>query len=65
MLQKIDDYTEIKHFCPESKFAQRAPVDTFVGMSHNSIFMVDPRLPGNKQVKEQMWASFPIPFSFL
>ena len=47
----------VSDICPETKYAQKDPTQTLVGTSHNAIFLIDPRLSGNKQVKEMTYDS--------
>jgi len=44
-------YMSINDICPEDKYAQREAKQTFVGMSDNAIFLIDPRQSGSKQVE--------------
>jgi VID27 C-terminal WD40-like domain len=50
---KIRDDMSLRAFGPESKFAQMTPEQTLLGVSHNSLFRIDPRLSGNKLVESQ------------
>jgi len=50
---KIHDELALKAFGPESKFAQTTPEQTLLGVSHNALFRIDPRLSGNKLVESQ------------
>ncbi|EMR08578.1 hypothetical protein PNEG_03054 [Pneumocystis murina B123] len=50
---KIDDDISVLNFTPESKFAQMTTEKTLIGISHNSLFRIDPRLPKNKIVKSE------------
>ncbi|TPX32054.1 hypothetical protein SmJEL517_g04768 [Synchytrium microbalum] len=47
---KVDDTIPVDSILPDSKFAQLTPQKTFIGINHNTIFRVDPRLSGNKRV---------------
>jgi len=50
---KVHDNLSLKAFGPESKFAQMTPEQTLLGVSHNALFRIDPRLPGSKLVESQ------------
>jgi hypothetical protein len=50
---KVDDILPVDTILPESKFAQLTPQKTFIGINHNSIFRIDPRLSGNKRVDNE------------
>jgi hypothetical protein len=50
---KIQEDMSLKAFGPESKFAQTTPEQTLLGVSHNALFRIDPRLSGNKLVESQ------------
>lgn len=41
-------------FAPENKFAQMTSEPTFLGISRNALYRVDPRLAGNKLVDSQL-----------
>ena len=41
-------------FAPENKFAQMTHEPTFLGISHNALYRVDPRLSGTKLVDSQL-----------
>ncbi|KAJ4303422.1 Vacuolar import and degradation protein 27 [Kalmusia sp. IMI 367209] len=43
----------VKVFAPESKFAQMSGEQTFLGLSGNALYRVDPRLSGHKLVDDQ------------
>ncbi|KAG5438957.1 hypothetical protein PCANB_002287 [Pneumocystis canis] len=51
---KIDDDISVLNFTPESKFAQMTAEKTLLGISHNSLFRIDPRLPKNKIVENEL-----------
>jgi hypothetical protein len=51
---KIHDDIPVKLFAPEKKFAQMTGEQTFLGLSSNSLFRIDPRLSGNKLVDAQL-----------
>ncbi|KAI0129198.1 vacuolar import and degradation protein [Xylariales sp. AK1849] len=50
----VHDDIPVVTFAPENKFAQMTHEPTFLGISHNSVFRVDPRLGGNKLVDSQL-----------
>ncbi|KZM26767.1 tRNA (guanine(9)-N(1))-methyltransferase [Ascochyta rabiei] len=50
----IHDDIPVKVFAPESKFAQMSGEQTFLGLSGNALYRVDPRLNGNKLVDDQL-----------
>lgn len=47
---KVSDDFSVSNFIPDSKFAQTTQQQTFIGLSSNGVFRVDPRLNGNKLV---------------
>ncbi|RYP53096.1 hypothetical protein DL768_001873 [Monosporascus sp. mg162] len=51
---KVHDDIPINHFAPENKFAQMTHEPTFLGISQNALYRVDPRLSGNKLVDSQL-----------
>lgn len=50
----VHDDIPVVNFAPENKFAQMTSEQTFLGVSNNSLFRVDPRLGGNKLVDSDM-----------
>jgi len=46
----VDDYMTIENVVPEKKYAQLTSTQTLIGLNHNSVFRIDPRLPGSKRV---------------
>jgi VID27 C-terminal WD40-like domain len=50
---KVHEDIALKTFGPESKFAQMTPEQTLLGVSHNALFRIDPRLSGDKLVESQ------------
>lgn len=50
---KIDEYAPVHNIVPDSKYAQMTPCQTMIGMNHNSIFRIDPRLSGTKKVESE------------
>jgi hypothetical protein len=51
---KVHDDIPVITFAPENKFAQMTHEPTFLGISHNALYRVDPRLAGNKLVDSQL-----------
>ncbi|KAF1945755.1 VID27-domain-containing protein [Clathrospora elynae] len=51
---KVHDDIPVKVFAPENKFAQMSGEQTFLGLSDNALFRIDPRLAGNKLVDDQL-----------
>ena len=51
---KVHDDIPVTTFAPESKFAQMTPAQTFLGLSRNALFRIDPRVSGNKLVEENL-----------
>lgn len=51
---KVHDDIPVVTFAPENKFAQMTHEPTFLGVSHNALYRVDPRLGGNKLVDAQL-----------
>ena len=50
----IHDDIPVVTFAPENKFAQTTGEQTFLGISNNALYRVDPRLSGNKLVDADM-----------
>jgi len=50
---KVHDDVTVDHIAPDSKFAQMTPEQTIVGVSHNALFRIDPRMSGPKMVDSQ------------
>ncbi|PTB44501.1 hypothetical protein M441DRAFT_77577 [Trichoderma asperellum CBS 433.97] len=50
---KVHDDMAVTTFAPENKFAQMTGEQTFLGISHNALFRVDPRQAGNKIVDSE------------
>ncbi|KAI1440011.1 VID27-domain-containing protein [Annulohypoxylon stygium] len=50
----VHDDIPVVTFAPENKFAQMTHEPTFLGISRNALFRVDPRLSGNKLVDSQL-----------
>lgn len=51
---KVHDDIPVDNFVPESKFAQTTGEQTFLGMSRNALYRIDPRLTGNKLVDSEL-----------
>ncbi|KAK4094170.1 hypothetical protein Purlil1_1661 [Purpureocillium lilacinum] len=50
----VHDDIPVVNFAPENKFAQMTGEQTFLGVSNNALYRVDPRLAGNKLVDADM-----------
>ncbi len=55
----VDEWTvhediPVVTFAPENKFAQMTHEPTFLGVSHNALYRVDPRLSGTKLVDSEL-----------
>ncbi|KAI0638167.1 VID27 cytoplasmic protein [Trametes polyzona] len=50
---KVHEDITVDAIAPDNKFAQMTPEQTLVGISHNALFRVDPRVSGNKMVDSQ------------
>jgi hypothetical protein len=50
---KVHDDIPVTSLAPVSKYAPLSVESTVVGLSYNSLFRIDPRLPGNKFVEAQ------------
>ncbi|CAJ0766924.1 20172_t:CDS:10 [Entrophospora sp. SA101] len=51
---KVHEDVPCENIFPDKKYAQMTGEKTFIGMSHNSLFRVDPRLPNEKLVDSQL-----------
>jgi len=51
---KVHDDIPVNTFAPESKFSQMTGEQTFLGLSRNALYRIDPRLAGNKLVDSQL-----------
>lgn len=51
---KVHDDIPVDTFVPENKFAQMTGEQTFLGLSRNALFRIDPRLSGNKLVDSEL-----------
>lgn len=50
----VHDDIPVVTFAPENKFAQMTHEPTFLGVSHNALYRIDPRLAGAKLVDSQL-----------
>lgn len=50
---KVDEDIAVDEIMPGQKYAQRTSEQTLVGMNQRSLFQIDPRLSGNKIVREK------------
>ena len=50
----VHDDIPVVNFAPEKKFAQTTGEQTFLGISHNALYRVDPRQQGHKLVDADM-----------
>ncbi|OQO11327.1 hypothetical protein B0A48_05583 [Cryoendolithus antarcticus] len=51
---KVHDDIPVNVFAPENKFAQTTNEQTLIGLSHNALYRIDPRLAGNKLVESEL-----------
>jgi len=51
---KVHDDIPVNIFAPENKFAQMTDEQTFLGLSKNALYRIDPRLAGNKLVDSEL-----------
>ncbi|CAK4032188.1 Vacuolar import and degradation 27 [Lecanosticta acicola] len=51
---KVHDDIPTNIFAPENKFAQTTDEQTFLGLSNNALYRVDPRQSGNKLVDSEL-----------
>ncbi|WPH00388.1 VID27-domain-containing protein [Acrodontium crateriforme] len=51
---KVHDDIPVNVFAPASKFAQTTGEQTFLGLSKNALYRIDPRLAGNKLVDSEL-----------
>lgn len=51
---KVHDDAKVTSILPNSKYSQMTGESTFIGLNSNSIFRIDPRLPGTKRVETEM-----------
>lgn len=50
---KVSEDFSVTNFIPDSKFAQTTQQQTFIGLSNNGLFRIDPRLNGLKLVESE------------
>ncbi|KAI9820875.1 MAG: hypothetical protein M1832_003508 [Thelocarpon impressellum] len=51
---KVHDDIPVETFAPEKKFAQMSNEQTFLGLSRNALYRIDPRVSGNKLVDSEL-----------
>ncbi|MCJ1390847.1 hypothetical protein MMC18_003708 [Xylographa bjoerkii] len=51
---KVHEDIPVTTFAPEKKFSQMTGEQTFLGLSRNALFRIDPRLSGNKLVDSEL-----------
>jgi hypothetical protein len=51
---KVHDDIPVETFAPGSKFSQMTGEQTFLGLSRNALYRIDPRLAGNKLVESEL-----------
>ncbi|TAQ89888.1 hypothetical protein B7494_g1750 [Chlorociboria aeruginascens] len=51
---KVHDDIPVNTFAPEKKFSQMTGEQTFLGLSHNALYRIDPRLAGSKLVDSEL-----------
>ena len=51
---KVHDDITVDTFAPEKKFSQMTGEQTFLGLSRNALYRIDPRLAGNKLVEGEL-----------
>jgi hypothetical protein len=51
---KVHDIIPVNTFAPGNKFAQMTAAQPFIGISHNALFRIDPRLSGSKLVESDL-----------
>ncbi|OBT61747.1 hypothetical protein VE03_09181 [Pseudogymnoascus sp. 23342-1-I1] len=51
---KVHDDIPVNTFAPENKFAQMTGQQTFLGLSKNALYRIDPRLAGSKLVDDSL-----------
>jgi hypothetical protein len=51
---KVHDDIPVNVFAPANKFAQMSGEQTFLGLSSNALYRIDPRLAGNKLVDTEL-----------
>ncbi|KAK5169005.1 Vacuolar import and degradation protein 27 [Saxophila tyrrhenica] len=51
---KVHEDIPVNVYAPQSKFAQTTGEQTFLGLSNNALYRIDPRLSGNKLVDSEL-----------
>jgi hypothetical protein len=51
---KVHEDIPVNVYAPENKFAQTTGEQTFLGLSNNALYRIDPRLSGNKLVDSEL-----------
>ncbi|GAB7346666.1 hypothetical protein MBLNU459_g1794t1 [Dothideomycetes sp. NU459] len=51
---KVHNDIPVESFAPESKFSQMTGEQTFLGLSNNALYRIDPRLSGDKLVESEL-----------
>ncbi|RMY68754.1 hypothetical protein D0863_06892 [Hortaea werneckii] len=51
---KVHDDIPVHVYAPENKFAQQTDEQTFLGLSKNALYRIDPRLAGSKLVDSEL-----------
>ncbi|KAK0645077.1 Vacuolar import and degradation protein 27 [Lasiodiplodia hormozganensis] len=51
---KVHDDIPVSIFAPEKKYSQMTGEQTLLGLSHNALYRIDPRLSGNKLVDSNL-----------
>lgn len=51
---KVHDDIQVNTFAPTNKYAQMTGEQTLLGLSHNGLYRIDPRLGGNKLVDSEL-----------
>ncbi|THW32033.1 vacuolar import and degradation protein 27 [Aureobasidium pullulans] len=51
---KVHDDIPVNTFAPEKKFSQMTGEQTFLGLSNNALYRIDPRLQGDKLVDSEL-----------
>ncbi|KAJ3011098.1 hypothetical protein HKX48_007017 [Thoreauomyces humboldtii] len=49
----IDEHRKVEEIVPDQKYSQLTTNQTMIGIGHNSIFRIDPRLANNKLVESE------------
>ncbi|KAI9758553.1 MAG: hypothetical protein M4579_003045 [Chaenotheca gracillima] len=51
---KVHDDIPVNTFAPEKKFSQMTNEQTFLGLSRNALYRIDPRVSGNKLIDSEL-----------